>query len=335
VYNLEIACHKGKYSVKFLESINNDIFQQASHFIIDQNVAKLHFNWLPKNAVLIEAIEENKEYKNIESIIVSLLNQGMNRKSKLMAIGGGITQDITAFISSIFMRGISWNFIPTTLLSQADSCIGSKSSINLSDYKNTLGTFTAPDSIYICKEYLHTLQQKDIMSGVGEIVKLYYIDNRQVSLKEILSNLPFHIFQALLIKKKFVEEDEFDNGVRNILNYGHCFGHAIESASNYMVPHGIAVAWGMNIANVFALKFNLIDQIRFSYLQENLISLYSEYKDIEISMSKIIESLKVDKKATQTEFNLILPFNDQIIKKKFIKDISFWNTVKECFNESM
>ena len=190
--NFEVKSHVGLYHIIFDSNLinNNTIENLGSHFIIDKNV----FNLLPeelinnlekKEVVIIDAIEETKSYQGIEPIITSLLTQNLKRDSVLVAIGGGITQDITCFIATTFMRGIKWTFVPTTVLAQADSCIGSKSSINFGQYKNLLGSFTPPNKIYICDQFLNSLAEKDIQSGIGEIIKLYIINEENFDSKII------------------------------------------------------------------------------------------------------------------------------------------------------
>jgi 3-dehydroquinate synthase len=324
VHNFIVQSHAGPYSVEF----NNDIIstekinQLGSHFIIDKNV----YNLLDKNfskeidnkcVVLIDATENTKSFLGLESIIQSLVDNKLKRDSHLVAIGGGITQDITCFIANNYMRGIKWTFIPTTLLAQADSCIGSKSSINFGKIKNLLGSFTPPNRVIISNQFLKTLEEKDIRSGIGEIVKLYFIDNKFIDLETISKNLPQHIFNTLIIKKKYIEEDEFDVNIRNILNYGHCFGHAIESACNYSIPHGIAVAMGMDIVNRISLNLNLIDEENFYKMNTILNPIYNDYTSTSISSSVVFNSLQKDKKNTDSKINLILPIENKINRYSF------------------
>ena len=143
-----------------------------------------------------------------------------------------------------FAERVEWNFVPTTLLSQADSCIGSKSSINCNNVKNVLGTFTPPKNVLIYSEFLKTLQLREIKSGIGEMLKVHAISGVDDfnSIKKVYKDLfkkqdimLNKIYKSLIIKKKFIEIDEFDKGPRNIFNYGHSFGHAIERATNFKI----------------------------------------------------------------------------------------------------
>ena len=178
-----IESHKGSYTVLFKTNFSKDfnkILESNSHCLVDKKIANLYKNELDNvlkhpNTILIEATEKNKSIELIIPIIKKLIKNKIRRDHHLIAIGGGIIQDITCFISSTLMRGIMWKFFPTTLLAQSDSCIGSKSSINLSNTKNILGTFYPPNKIFVYSNFLETLDHKDILSGIGEIIKVHTI----------------------------------------------------------------------------------------------------------------------------------------------------------------
>ncbi|OGQ55222.1 MAG: hypothetical protein A3J24_09105 [Deltaproteobacteria bacterium RIFCSPLOWO2_02_FULL_53_8] len=181
---LVIQSHKGPYTVWFDDGLLHDpgcLMDGEPHFLVDSNVACLYAQKLRDilahpNAILIDATEDNKSLEKIIPIFERLVQNKVRRGHVLVAIGGGIIQDITCFIASTLLRGLPWRFTPTTLLSQADSCIGSKSSINLGDTKNILGTFNPPQQIFIDSGFLDTLEHKEVQSGVGEIAKVHAID---------------------------------------------------------------------------------------------------------------------------------------------------------------
>lgn len=325
MHDFSINSHKGPYSVEF-KSITNELIRSlGTHFIVDSNVEQ-HVGEL-RNRQLITATEEAKNFTNIGPIITSLMAMNLRRDSVLVAVGGGITQDIACFIASNFMRGIKWVFVPTTLLAQADSCIGSKASINFHQYKNLLGSFNAPNRVIISHEVLSTLDPKDIKSGIGEIIKLYLLNGQLIEPQEILDNLKASIYQALLIKKPYVEQDEFDLSIRNILNYGHCFGHAIESATDFAIPHGIAICMGMDIANRFSLLEDKITLDQFNKIHRVLFSNYSEFSNIPMELLKIFDALTKDKKNTGSKINLILPVNESFAKFGYDNTAKFWDLV--------
>jgi 3-dehydroquinate synthase len=337
VRKLHIQSKLKPYSVDFNSFLlNNDLFYLlGTHFVIDKNVYELYETQFSKldNVIIIEATEEHKTYEYVSTIIQSLHDKQLKRNSILVAIGGGIIQDICCFISSIWMRGIKWVFIPTTLLAQADSCIGSKSSINFGNVKNLLGTFNSPDKIFIDFNFIHTLSQQEIDSGVGEILKLYIISNSRINMIDISSDLPLAVIKALSIKKGFIEEDEFDQGIRNILNYGHCFGHAIESCSNFTIPHGVAVCIGMDIVNNYSCASGLVSLERYEYYHKLLSSIYLKYVSTPIQYPDIISCIKNDKKNSVDTINLILPVKNEIVKRQFDNTQEFWDTCKQSFEE--
>jgi 3-dehydroquinate synthase len=322
--SLSIQSQKGAYSVFFDNRLLADagrLLEGQPHFLIDANVARLYANQLRpilnhKNALVIEATEENKSIERIIPVFERLVENSVRRDHVLIAIGGGIIQDITCFVASTLLRGLSWIFVPTTLLAQADSCIGSKSSINLSTIKNILGTFNPPNEIHVCAGFLDTLENKDICSGIGEILKVHAIDSATAfdrvaaDYDELLTDrgvLLAYIRKALLIKQRFIEEDEFDRGVRNIFNYGHSFGHAIEAATNFAVPHGIAVTLGMDMANRIASLRGLVEEKHYMRMHAVLRKNYAAFANTTVPLNRMLPALLKDKKNTSSNLVLILP----------------------------
>jgi 3-dehydroquinate synthase len=321
---LSIQSHKGAYSVSFESPLLVDagvLLEGQPHFLVDANVARLYADRLRlilghKNTVVIEATEENKSIERIIPVIERLVESSVRRDHVLIAIGGGIIQDITCFIASTLLRGMPWIFVPTTLLAQADSCIGSKSSINLGKTKNILGTFNPPNQIHVCAAFLDTLEDKDIRSGIGEILKVHAIDSAVAfdrlaadydALLSDRSLLLAYVRKALLIKQRFIEVDEFDRGVRNIFNYGHSFGHAIEAATDFVVPHGIAVTLGMDMANRIAALRGLVAQQHYLRMHDVLRKNYAPFARTSIPLDRMLPALLKDKKNTSSKLVLIFP----------------------------
>jgi 3-dehydroquinate synthase len=325
---MRIDSYKGTYSVVFDATDFKKIdpfIQNDYHFIIDEILLDLYPEELrtvghSNKVIKIKATEENKAIEKVLPVIETLLDQGIRRNHTLVAIGGGIIQDITCFISSTLFRGLNWKFIPTTLLSQADSCIGSKSSINLGTTKNILGTFNPPNEIYISPKFLKSLDKREILSGVGEILKVHAIDGEN-SFEDLAKNyddifrhdevLLKYTQRALQIKKAYIEEDEFDAGIRNIFNYGHSIGHAIESATKFGIPHGIAVTIGMDLANYISQSYSHIQKSKYEIMHETLRKNYLGYEKTEIPFDDFIAALKKDKKNTTDKLVLILPFGEE------------------------
>ncbi|MBF0097951.1 MAG: 3-dehydroquinate synthase [Magnetococcales bacterium] len=323
-----IKSHKGPYTVFF----NNDLLVEPEqllagtpHFLIDSRVAHLYRQQLGAildhpHVIAITATEENKSIGRIIPIIEQLVANKIRRDHVLVAIGGGILQDITCFIASTLLRGIPWKFVPTTLLAQADSCIGSKSSINLGPTKNILGTFNPPNEIFICQSFLDTLEAKEVLSGVGEIIKVHAIEGKEAfdslardydRLLHDRATLLHYIHAALRIKQRFIEVDEFDRGVRNIFNYGHSFGHAIESATDFSVPHGIAVAMGMDMANRISVLRGWLPERQFERMHGVLLKNHALFSKTPIPMDLFMGALMKDKKNTATKLVLILPHGEE------------------------
>jgi 3-dehydroquinate synthase len=314
----------GPYAVAFHDGLPSDaaaLLAREPHFLIDANVAQLYAANLQfvlghRNTIVISATEENKSLQETIPVFERLVRDKTRRDHTLVAIGGGIVQDITCFISSTLFRGLPWRFLPTTLLAQADSCIGSKSSINLGNTKNVIGTFNAPRRVDIHAGFLDTLEHKDIQSGVGEIIKVHAIEGRlafdrlAAEFDDLFADrtvLLKYVRSALSIKRQYIEQDEFDRGIRNIFNYGHSFGHAIESATHFGVPHGVAVTIGMDMANFIAVKRGLLAAPHFERMHPILRRNYASYAATEIPVDALLGALLKDKKNTSSALRLIVP----------------------------
>ena len=344
-----IKSHKGEYSVNII----NDPFDQLSKyndktcFIIDKKVFELYQEQLKKvitdRYILIEATEENKQLDKFSNYTLCLVEKNIKRDHILVAIGGGIIQDITCFLASTLFRGMEWQFFPTTLLAQADSCIGSKSSINIEGYKNLMGTFYPPSKIFISMSFLETLSHTEMQSGVGEILKVHMIDSLESFLNASQNYFSFFnkpniletfILNSLKIKQKIIETDEFDKNLRNIMNYGHSFGHAIESATNFNIPHGVAVTIGMDMANYFSYKLKLCSENLFRNTHNKLVHNFKDFNSIPINFDLFSKAISADKKNVEDDISLILVQMDKPINKiRVPKDEMFWKLCKKYFKE--
>ncbi len=285
--NITIRSKFRDYNVYFVNDFLPILKRQMKNplfFIIDQTIMELYTDklkavWPLNKSIIIEARESTKTVDKCQYVIKTLIENNVRRDSVLIAIGGGIIQDITAFVASILFRGIEWHFYPTTLLAQADSCIGSKSSINIGEYKNQVGTFYPPSEIVSDCSFLNTLSASEIKSGIGEILHFLFIagdqsvqtlsDEYNKLLKEPV-RFNKYIRTSLGIKKKTIEIDEFDKNERNLFNYGHTFGHAIEAVSDFTIPHGQAVTMGMDIANYVSMSLRKLGERDFEYMHKLL-----------------------------------------------------------------
>jgi 3-dehydroquinate synthase len=323
--SLTIHSVYGGYPVVFDEQLGllSPFFEDSNAvFLIDEKVYKLYATFFhkipPERLVLIKANEGNKSYRAIIKIYEKLTSFRAKRNLTLVGIGGGIIQDISGFIASTLYRGIKWIYCPTTLLAQADSCIGAKTSLNFGKFKNLVGTFYPPHQIILSTMFLNTLSGKDFYSGMGEIVKLFMIDGkdsvnyfiditRQKDYNYRNNVFPL-IIKSLEIKKVFIEKDEFDKGIRNILNFGHCIGHAIESTTNYRIPHGQAVTFGIIWANTLSVQKGFMTASTAEWLFQsvlvNNITLKKELAGLRPEF--IIEAMKKDKKREGQGLAIIL-----------------------------
>ena len=313
-----------KSQINALEAYYSKIFGKSnSRFVVwDKNILNLYgsqLNSLNNNQFVLSATESNKNSKSVFKIIDKLQSINFTKKETLISIGGGITQDISAFTRSIYKRGLDWSFIPTTLLSMADSCIGAKTALNHKGVKNQLALFSSPKEVIICPDFLKTLNLKDIESGYGEIIKLVIIGGEYTinefikitkSSDSELKKTTKLIKLALQIKKVIIEKDEFEFDIRRSLNYGHTIGHAIEPVLNYKIPHGIAVSIGMILENNIAVKSGILNpNIGFKYNQ--LIAKYvsKAYWHMlnGIDLEKVYLNILQDKKTLNKTINLAIP----------------------------
>jgi len=344
---LAIKSYLRDYSVLFKDNFRDSLIKDAeekrSYFIIDRSIYNLYYEQLrdilpPGRVFIVDAIEENKSIDYVKTVIKSLMGGDIKRDDRLIALGGGITQDITGFVSSILFRGIEWAFYPTTLLAQCDSCIGSKTSLNVDEFKNQLGTFYPPCHIVLDVNFLKTLSKADIRSGLGEIIKVHLLDGPD-SLEYVCSKYDHHldpdvikelIFRSLRIKKAVIEKDEFDKDYRNIMNYGHTFGHAIESITDYKVSHGQAVTAGMDIENYISFRLQILPEASFNFMRVPIMKNYPEFQLKEDHIEPLLVALSKDKKNVGENLTVILTRGaGEMVKMRIPLD----STLKEYVND--
>jgi len=297
----------------------NDILHETKAIVIDQNIVNLYndkYRFDENKLIVIDAFEHLKTPETSLKICEEIMLKGVKRKDKIVAMGGGITQDLVTFATSILYRGIQWIWLPTTLLAQADSCIGGKSSLNYKSWKNIIGNFYPPEKIIVQSDFLNTLSEADMRSGIGEILKVHLLSGRKAANliidqmreyennKSIISKM---IFNSLELKNKILEIDPLDQGLRLKMNYGHSFGHALEAATNFGIPHGIAVTIGLDIANFVSMKMNRLSQENFNTLHSLLQSNLERSDFATFKFDDFIEALKKDKKNDAENYNLIIP----------------------------
>jgi len=297
------------------------------HFLVDRAVheafaAELADRLPADRLLLIEATEDAKSYAALEPVFLELLARGLNRSGSLVVIGGGVLQDLGCFVASVLARGIRWQLLPTTLLAQADSCIGSKSSINIGRYKNQIGTFYPPHRVLLVPEFLRTLPFDEIRSGLGEVIKLQLLAGER-GFGELMADLAGlaaaaaddrqrtlarWVDRSMDVKQPVIEADEFDRGPRLLLNYGHTFGHAFESVTKFAIPHGIAVVLGMLTATHLSAALGMVPARHAEELSRMLAAWHDPHAAAlrPVAMDDLLQALARDKKNSAAGLTCIL-----------------------------
>ena len=297
--------------------------------IADKNVPKnlidKILNTLPKKKIYLHyfnSSEKNKNQKSINNILSILLNKNFNRNDCVISVGGGITGDVSGFAASMFKRGLKFINIPTTLLSQVDSSIGGKTGINNKYGKNLIGAFYQPSLVISDIIFLKSLPKREIVCGYGEILKhaiiadkkfFSFLDKNGSQILNLESPLiEKAIFKSCSIKKKVVETDEKEMGIRKILNFGHTFAHAYEATLGYSkkLNHGEAVILGIKTAAKFSLSNNILNIKEFNLIENHLNKLnlpknVNKYFSIK-NLNKLLFFMKKDKKNNTNKINLVL-----------------------------
>ena len=283
-------------------------------FLIDANIYDLYINSFNDldNIVVIPPTEDSKSLSYASILIEKLLALGANKSSYLIGIGGGITCDITGFIASIFMRGINFAFIPTTLLAITDAALGGKNGVNFNKIKNIVGTINEPNFIIIDLSFLKTLEKKECCNGFAEIIKHACVSS--VKLFSFLEKVDVeykseNFFSSILrksisIKLDFVSKDIKDLGHRRILNFGHTFGHAIESKNN--ISHGQAISLGIILACNTSHKLGYLKKEKIQRIN-NLLAKFDLPTDIsKVDRTELLSYVLKDKKTKRRNVNFIV-----------------------------
>lgn len=294
--------------------------------VTDTNVEKLYANEV--NSLLLEngydskvyafkAGEENKGMDSILGICGACIEHEMDRKSMIVALGGGVVGDMAGFAAAIFMRGINFVQIPTTLLSQSDSSVGGKTGIDFMESKNILGSFHQPKLVYMNVSTLKTLPPEQFVSGMGEVIKhgiirdadfFDYLEENASKIKTLDSETLIKMDKTnCSIKADVVMHDEKEMGLRAILNFGHTIGHAVESAYDFKMTHGECVGIGMVAASYIAYKRNMIDEAMLNRIEKILVS-YGFKTRVKLPEKETVYSfMQKDKKKIAGKLKFVLP----------------------------
>ncbi|MDP3765066.1 MAG: 3-dehydroquinate synthase [Nanoarchaeota archaeon] len=307
--------------------LKNKPIANAYAIIADSNVTKiygrkllknLHDNNIHSHLIDFPAGEKSKSRKTKEKIENDMLGLALGRDTCIIALGGGVVGDIAGFVAATYMRGIPYIQIPTTLLSMVDSSIGGKVGVDTVHAKNAIGAFYQPKKVIIDLNFLRTLPKKELINGIAEIIKhalvkdkdfFHFLEkNIDKILKCDLNVLKSTIKRSCEIKASIVMQDEKEKGLRRILNYGHTIGHAIESALNYKISHGNAIAIGMSYAAKLSSKLEFLHEgsvIRQNNLLE-YVGLPHKLSHHKLKPKKILEHIQYDKKIINGKINLVL-----------------------------
>jgi 3-dehydroquinate synthase len=313
-----------KQTFKFSASITDLFFESSISklkeivdvkkivFITDENIFKLHQKKFKGfDTIVLKPGEAFKIQSTVDSIILQLLEFEADRNTILIGVGGGVVTDITGYAASIYMRGIQFGFIPTSLLAMVDACIGGKNGIDVGLYKNMIGVTRQPNFILYDISFLNTLPKSEWQNGFAEIIKHACI--KDAAMFKLLQSNSLNFYQTKTnelatliernakIKLKIVQADEFEKRERKLLNFGHTLGHALEN--QYDLSHGQAISIGMNYAAEISEQLLGFKQINA------LISLLQQYglpTNVAYNKTKVFEVLKMDKKKAEHEINYIL-----------------------------
>ncbi len=286
----------------------------AAIYLVDENVLALHPEKFENQRVIpVPAGENNKTWGVVEQLATQLVKHQAHRKTMLVGVGGGLTTDVTGFLASVYMRGMPFGFVPTTLLAMVDASVGGKNGVNLGHHKNMLGTICQPQFILHDHTFLQTLPAEEWSNGFAEIIKYgFACDARILSLLAANSihhfqrkpqNLAELISGCVDVKNKIVHADEKETGMRKLLNFGHTAGHAFETL--YQLPHGHAVALGMQVACMVSEDLLQLPKD----VRPQLTGLAKQYglpTQLSFDVDKVMEVLTMDKKRNADSIDFIL-----------------------------
>jgi len=310
-----------------LEKAFNDagFTDKKTCIITDSNTKKLYLDTISEIAekcfsevfeFSFEAGEKSKNLDIISEFYKFFIQKGLDRKSVLIALGGGVVGDMTGFAAATYMRGVKFIQIPTTLLSQVDSSVGGKVGVDFFGNKNMIGAFYQPEFVYINVKTLNTLPCEQVAAGMAEAIKygyiidkdfLDYFKNNMQKIKELSpEEIKQVIYTSCKAKSYVVSEDEKESGLREILNFGHTFGHSVESLSNFELLHGECVAIGMMAALKLSLDRGYINQSDLNFARELFEFFGLPIKADGFDKDKVFKQMFSDKKTKNNKLNIVL-----------------------------
>lgn len=286
--------------------------------VADATIDRLYHSLLePYDTVLIGVGESAKTLQTVETVYNRFIELGVDRKTFVLAVGGGIVTDVAGFVASTFMRGIDFGFVSTTLLGQVDASVGGKNGVNVNGYKNMAGTFNQPRFVVCDPRLLSTLPDREFRAGLAEVVKAAVISDAELfwkleqtsfaTLRENASLLSEVVSAAIRVKAEIVERDEKESGERRLLNLGHTLAHAIEKSSSVM-NHGEAVAVGMSMISDVAVNLGVMADCDRHRIKELLERMGFELTP-PVDIKRIKKEMRKDKKHEGSRLNVVLPYS--------------------------
>jgi 3-dehydroquinate synthase len=299
--------------------------------ITDTNVHGLYGSIFPPGVVLtVEPGEQSKTLGNVEELCSRLLEGGADRSSFILGFGGGVVCDLAGMTASVYMRGVRHAFVSTSLLSQVDASTGGKTAVDLGDYKNIIGTFKQPEFVLCDHRMLSTLPEEEMQSGLGELIKHAVIRDRNLffdisaAMTKVFERDPVIladlIGRAVRIKASVVRRDPLEEGLRRVLNFGHTFGHVMETC--YRIPHGVAVTKGMLLAAELSVWTGDMPHSELRML-ESLIEKTGMLPELELP-ANLVGMMSHDKKAEEGSVNMVLlrEVGRAVVKRVPLQEIS-------------
>ena len=331
-----------KALVDFFEERKDDF--SSVFILVDENTHEScvplllsNVEYLQKSEILeIDAGEENKDIETATGLWHALLENGADRKTLIVNLGGGVVTDLGGFVASTFKRGISFINIPTTLLGQIDASVGSKTGIDLGIAKNQVGAFAHPLGVFINTDFIDSLDDRELFSALGEFIK-YTLISDYILWKMLINqeygrdvDFGFMVSECLKIKNKLISEDLNEKGVRKILNFGHTIGHAMESLSiarnRHPLRHGEAVALGIIVELYLSVKIKGFDKYLQEEVQKYILNSFSFCPLQESDFDELIQLMYKDKKNENGKISFVLLSDfgkahyDQFIDEDLIKE---------------
>jgi 3-dehydroquinate synthase len=305
--------------------------------VTDENVGKFHAHNLltslreagfAPNLLTVPAGEAHKNLETVQRLWHGFLELGLDRKSTVIALGGGVIGDMTGFAAATYMRGIHWVCVPTTLLSMVDASLGGKTGFDLPEGKNLVGSFYPPRLVLADPQVLSTLPERELISGLAEVVKHGIISDPELfelcahGLECLKTDLSSMVRRAMAVKIKVIEEDPYERGVRAALNLGHTVGHAVELVSKFELRHGEAIAIGMSAEAKLAEKLGVAEAGLSDKIGDVLLGLGLPVQiPEELPRPEILRAMRVDKKKNAKAIRFALPADIGNVKLVDVTDL--------------